>query len=221
MPFIRRLRYYGFLGFNWSPAIAKHMYRHDRRGDAALGIDTSAHDKLHHLKKNGVDTSNATLYMPASYSLLEKTFAQMHHHPKKHFLDIGCGMGRVVCFAAAQGFAKVTGIEFSEKLSTAAKANIQSIGKTAAEAEIITIDARDYEVPGDVDCIFLFNPFDDNVLEEVLRNIAESRQHNPRDISLIYFSEMYADLLQAFGFKKVWEYEELYYLRAAIYKRTA
>ena len=89
------------------------MIRHEIKGEKKYGINTTGADELKKLKKKGIDVSHATMYMPVSYQLLEETLLQIPGDNKKHFFDIGCGKGRAMCVAAHYGFAKISGIDFS------------------------------------------------------------------------------------------------------------
>ena len=105
------------------------------------------------------------------------------------FVDFGSGKGRVLMLAAEYGFRKVTGIEFSQQLCTAAARNLE-IFKTKqsldVEVEIVETDVVDYDISPDQSVFFMFNPFDAEVLEMVVNKIARSVETHSRKVCLIY-----------------------------------
>ena len=214
------------------------MIRQEIAGEKKYGINTTGADELYKLEKQGIDISHATIYMPVSYTLLEEAFKQLSAskllnpilseaeglNPAspagRHFLDIGCGKGRALCVAAHQGFKKITGLDFARDLCEAAKENLsitkQQIQKF--EYKIINNDAFYFEIPDDVDCIFLFNPFDEIIMSGVVNNIAKSLQNHPRKISIIYINPLHKEYFLKAGFTETWYSKKMKYLEACILK---
>jgi len=217
------LRYFFYLGFNWNFRIASTIISQEIKGEKKYGIDTTGADELKSLEKKGVDTSHATIYMPISYVLLQEIFKQLPKKPAKHFLDIGCGKGRVLCVAAHLGFNNITGIDFSKQLCEDALVNLALTKEKvpALQYKVVTKDAMNYEIPADVDCIFLFNPFDVVIMGAVVFNIMESAQEYPRDITVVYANPLYQDLFLEEGFEEVFHTKEMKYLEAVILKLSA
>jgi SAM-dependent methyltransferase len=193
------------------------------KGEKKYGINTTGADELFKLEDQGIDISHATIYMPVSYTLLEETFKHLNAKllnpkPLSHFLDIGCGKGRALCVAAHEGFKKVTGLDFAKNLCEAAKENL-SITKqknTALEYKVVNNDAFYFEIPDDVDCIFLFNPFDEFIMSAVVNNICTSLQNNPRKIKIIYINPLHKEQFLKAGFKETWYTKKMKYLEACI-----
>ena len=65
------LRYFFYLVFNWNIRIAAHIIKQEMRGEKKYAINTTGADDLENLEDKGIDISHATVYMPASYDLLE------------------------------------------------------------------------------------------------------------------------------------------------------
>jgi SAM-dependent methyltransferase len=196
------------------------------KGEKKYGINTTGADELVKLEDQGIDISHATIYMPVSYTLLEETFKQLNSNepktknpkPKTHFLDIGCGKGRALCIAAHQGFKKVTGLDFARDLCEAAKENLAITKQKipALEYKVINNDAFYFEIPGDVDCIFFFNPFDEIIMSAVVNNIFRSLKTNPRKLTIIYVNPLHKELFLKAGFKETWYSKKMKYLEACI-----
>ena len=217
------LQYFFYLGLNWNWRIAFNVISQEIKGEKKYNIDTTGADELKTLSKKGIDISHATIYMPISYSLLEDIFRQLPATQKKHFLDIGCGKGRAICVAAHSGYEKITGIDFSKQLCEHAIANLNNIKEklSSIQYEVITTDAMNFDIPSDVDCIFLFNPFDVVIMTAVVYNIMESVREHPREIVVAYANPLYEDVFLEEGFIEIFHTKEMKYLEAAILKLPA
>lgn len=218
MKFLNYIKYFFYLAFNWNFKIAVHIILQEIKGEKKYGINTTGADELKLLEKKGIDIDHATIYMPVSYDLLEELCPHLLKGSNSHFLDIGCGKGRALCVAAHHGFSKVTGIDFSKELCAVAEKNIAVTKNklTNVEYKVINNDAFYFEIPEDVNCIFMFNPFDDVIMSGVAENILESFEKTPRTITLIYVNPLYKDELLQVGFKQIYHTQKLKYLEAVI-----
>lgn len=217
------LQYFFYLGINWNWRIAFTIIFQEINGEKKYNINTTGADELKNLSKKGIDISHATIYMPISYLLMEAIFRQVPLTSTKHFLDIGCGKGRALCVAAHHGYTNITGIDFSKQLCGEALINLSRTKEKfpSLQYTVITKDAINFEIPSDVDCIFLFNPFDVAIMGAVVSNIMESVQDHPREIIVAYANPLYEDLFLDEGFIEIFHTKELKYLEAAILKLPA
>ena len=218
MKFLSYIKYFYFLFINWDARIAWYMIRQEIKGEKKYGINTTGADELHKLEKQGIDISHATIYMPVSYTLLEEIFEQLPATIRNHFLDLGSGKGRAICVAAHQGFKMVTGLDFARDLCEAAKENLAITKQKipALEYKVINNDAFYFEIPDDVDCIFLFNPFDEIIMSAVVNNIGTSLQNSPRKINIIYVNPLHKELFLKAGFTETWYSKKMKYIEAVI-----
>lgn len=215
------IQYFFYLGINWNWSIAFHILLHEIKGESKYGIHTTGSDELKKTKAAGVDISHATVYMPASYLLLEDIFSRLPVDNLNHFVDIGSGKGRALCVAAHNRFKKVTGIDFSGELCTRAESNLLLTKKIfpSLNYSLINKDACAVEIPPDADCIFFFNPFDQVIMSAVTNNIIDSYKKNPRTIYIVYLNPLYKnDLLQA-GFKEIYYTCRMKYMEAVILRK--
>jgi SAM-dependent methyltransferase len=219
----RYIRYFFFLSINWNIRIALHIIIQEIKGEKKYGIQTTGADELAAMEKKGIDISHATIYMPASYDLLDILLAQLAPLNIKHFLDIGCGKGRALCVAAGHQIPRVTGIDFSKELCQQATHNLEKISKNfpALQYKIINNDAFYFDIPDDVDCIFLFNPFDEIIMKGVLENIDKSLKRSPRGLRIVYLNPLYKDLFTDKGFKEIFYTKRMHYLEASILQKNA
>ena len=218
IPFIQ---YFFYIAFNWNVRIAWFMIKDEIRGEKKYGIHTTGADELKKLEANGIDTLHATIYMPVSYMVLEKSLAKLkQQYPsiQSHFIDIGCGKGRALCVAAHFGFKKLTGIDFSKEFCDAAKLNCANtkLNLPAAEFAVINNDAFYYEIPDNADCIFLFNPFDEIIMSGVVMNIRNSLKNTPRPLVIIYVNPLHKSLFEKAGFKEFYHGKTMEYLEVSM-----
>lgn len=213
------IRYFFYLATNWNPVIAWEIIRQELKGERKYSLNTMGTDNLLGLEEKGIDISHATMYMPATYGLLEQLFREHHIKSCKHLLDIGCGKGRIMAVAAQHHFKKISGIEISKSFCLDAEENMAGIQKTypTLQYSIINNDAFYYDIPPGVDCIFLFNPFDEIILEGVMNNIEESVRKKPRDLVIAYLNPVHDEVIREMGFSRVFHILRLTYLEASVY----
>ena len=218
MKFIEYIKYFFYIGTNWSWYIAFILLRHEISGEKKYGINTTGADELKKLKRKGIDISHATMYMPVSYQLLEEALQQISPDTKKHFFDIGCGKGRAMCMAAYYGFNKISGVDFSKEFCEDAVNNLQLTKQKIQEINfsVIEADAAVTKIPGDADCIFLFNPFDETIMKKVIQNIKASTNSNPRKVNVIYVNPLYKNLFTENGFTETYYRKKLKYFEISI-----
>ncbi len=105
------------------------------------------------------------------------------------FIDLGSGKGRVLLMAAMYPFAQVVGVEVQPELDAIARRNIERFhepGQQCREIRSICADAREYEFPAESVVLYLFNPFPDYVLREVLTKLVASVRTTPRRVFVLY-----------------------------------
>ncbi len=216
------LRYFIYLAYNWNLRIAVHIIKQERIGEKKYGINTIGFDTLNHLRKKGVDISDATIYMPASYDMLELFLNKANLSSSKHFIDIGCGKGRALTVAAAFGATKITGLELSPVLAKKASLVADMLVKKyiGLKIRITTNDAYYYDVPQDTDVIFLFNPFNAFIMEAFAERLENSYKQNPRKITIIYLNPLHKNIFTDTGYKETFHYQKMKYLEGIMLERN-
>lgn len=116
------------------------------------------------------------------------------------FVDFGCGKGRAMLLAAEAGFERVIGIEFASELADEARRNVArwraTRGKTC-DICVVEGDVLDYHIARTDGVFFLFNPFDDVVLDGVLDRIEASFRSAPREMWIIYHNPLESSRIEA------------------------
>src|SRR4051794_19912860 len=176
----------------------------EQRLQAALFRIASDDEKLpqriaNRLLDRGLDTAGATfqpeqiaaggnVYRPSAWNTLPRALRHVGVSPDDTFIDFGCGKGRIVHQAAKWPFRKVIGVEVAPALAEVARAAVEARRHQhrCKNVEIVVADARDYRVPDDLTIVYLFQPFQGETLDAVLRDIVGSIDRNPRRGSGIY-----------------------------------
>jgi SAM-dependent methyltransferase len=132
----------------------------DGRIDRLYGTDTRGRipQRLLSITSDVKDQARAYEPMP------ERTFIKMMSYlppppclSEFVFVDIGCGKGRGLIYAAQREFRKIIGIELSPELARIAVANANKLGD--ARIKIVCDDALKAKLP-DAPCVFfLYAPF--------------------------------------------------------------
>jgi len=112
------------------------------------------------------------------------------------FIDIGCGKGRPLLLAALFPFKRIIGIDISTKLTAIARRNIDRFvekDQKCLHISVILGDATAYELPQGNLVLYLNNPFDRKLMEQLLANIERSMVQFPREVYAIYHNPQYRD----------------------------
>jgi SAM-dependent methyltransferase len=143
--------------------------------------------------------THATHYEPVPVEAFEELLARVPEAFVRAaaFVDVGCGMGRALLLAVEHPFKQVVGIELSPALHAIARENLATARGLAVRCRDVRIcrgDARCFRFPkGDL-VVFLFNPFDHEVLRVVLNRIVGSRRAGDR-VTLLYHVPVHRDVV--------------------------
>ncbi len=145
--------------------------------------------------ERGVQTAKWTLtYEPSPLGSLREMFDALPIDPAAYtFCDLGCGKGRVLLVAADLPFAHVIGVEVEEALYRTALRNVEPLSE---RIEVFWLDATQFQLPAGPLVLFLFNPFEGEVLDDILR-----RMPNEREIWLMYLNPLHGQLVSDAGFQ--------------------
>ena len=105
------------------------------------------------------------------------------------FLDLGSGKGRTLLMASEYPFRRIIGVEILAELHEIAQQNIaryRSEHQKCFNIESHAGDARDFEFPREALVLYLFNPFPEYVLRQVLASLHRSVTAFPREAYVLY-----------------------------------
>jgi SAM-dependent methyltransferase len=133
----------------------------DKGFDLKYGTETYAWIAPEHFGVARSQADAAEPYRPSHAGALRSILSMIDKSDRKVFLDIGCGKGRALIVAAEAGFTAIRGLEFSAKLVSIARRNLETFSqKTSIRPafELIHDDAACYRFRDDETCFYLFNP---------------------------------------------------------------
>jgi SAM-dependent methyltransferase len=105
------------------------------------------------------------------------------------FLDLGSGKGRALLMAADYPFRKIVGVELLPELHAIARDNVgrySSQRQQCREFRLHCGDARHFPLPPEPLVIFLFDPFPEEILREVIAGVERSLKEFPRPLFIAY-----------------------------------
>lgn len=147
-------------------------------------------DKLLKIKTSGRDDSHSDQYRypyePTSYMVLERLANSGLIRKNNTLLDYGTGKGRVCFYLSYQTRCRAIGIEYDETIYQKAIANKET-AVAGNRTSFILCGAENYEVPGDVDRCYFFNPFSVEIFHTVLAKLYESYYEKPRELLLFFY----------------------------------
>ena len=128
------------------------------------------------------------------------------------FLDYGSGKGRALVMAGKYPFKRIIGVEYSAELNQTARENVNRARRKlkCKDISVVTADASTWALPNDVTVIYLFNPFDGEILAQSFERIHESLLAAPRTITIVYGNPLHFEPI-ADRFAWVVKKHEFYY----------
>ncbi len=162
-----------------------------------------------------VDTSEATLdwrtrlralltggpYQPSEPALFHEMLdALAIDYSQFTFIDLGSGKGRALLMASDYPFHRVVGVELVPQLHQVALENLRqyrSPRQLCHAIESCCGDASQFVFPALPLGIYLFNPFPQSLLRQVLANLEDSLRNFPRPVFLLYHNPLLEPVLAA------------------------
>ena len=155
-------------------------------------------ENLLRIKTSGRDASQADQYRypyePTPYSVLERLAGSGFFTKKNTLLDYGCGKGRGEVFLANQIRCRCIGVEYDDRIYEAVLKNKES-AVSGGRTDFVHMRAELYEIPGEVDRFYFFNPFSVEIFQKVMGRIRESWDGRERMFFFYYPSNEYMSYL--------------------------
>jgi SAM-dependent methyltransferase len=121
------------------------------------------------------------------------------------FIDLGSGKGRALLLASEYPFTRIMGAEILPELHAIAEENFRrfkSDRQRCFRLESWCGDARQFEFPDEPTLLYLFNPFYEPVLGQLLENLRLSLNAIPRKLLLLYANPLAEEVIERAGFLK-------------------
>lgn len=214
MRILTYLKYFFFVGTNWNFKLAFFTLFHEIKGEKKYKVDTIQIDRLHNADIKSQNISHSSIYQGVGYYALEKAFDYLQSvNANQSIVDFGCGKGRVLAVAAFYGFQRITGVDFAPALCSNAIKNIERIKPFYPDTSfsVICDDVVNYKIENDTNVFFFFNPFDEIIMLEVVKNILNSLKQSLRKIYIVYVNPLHKEIFESAGI------EEEYYMRKMEY----
>jgi spermidine synthase len=162
-------------------------------------------------KKHGVDFSRGLTRVDLGYEgshhfgyqpsfIMPHIFSHLNISSHDSILDIGCGKGYAMHLFSALPFERIDGIELNGELVRIARNNLCNLHHGDSRFHVFEIDACDFMHYEDYDVIYLFNPFDDVIIETICLKLGN---HRPRKV--IYQVPHYVNTFIRHGFEIEYE----------------
>lgn len=168
-----------------------HAFVYDLSWDRLHGVDTAGSLDVAEMSAPQAQKRGAVRYEPTPpecFAFLVE--AAGVSEPRDYTLvDLGSGKGRVPLLAGLSGFGTAVGIEMAAELHAAALDNLAALRarQPLPDIRLTRGDARAFAWPDAPTLCFLNNPFDADVLDEVLDAIEASLLQSPRNFRIVYY----------------------------------
>jgi len=176
--------------------------------DLRYGVDTSGLIDADALTSGHAHDSYITAYWGTSPSVLRSLFTHWQQSLTQTpytlqdyaLIDIGSGKGRVVMMASDFPFRSILGVELNPALTAIAKANLAKWTATphaCTGLQVLNADALGIPLPDSPTLLYLYNPFDEHVLQPFLDRLYAASQTRTPPIDLMYVRAEHAHLVES------------------------
>lgn len=174
----------------------------DERYDRRYGVKTAGYTPLHELVIESPNKELGIRYQPTTHKRLVAMFSNLPSDLSEFtFVDFGSGRGRVLLFASTFNFKRVLGVEFSEDLHLSALENLLRAHhkRKCKVVQPIHVDATRFTLPEGPLVLYFFDPFRNEVMQQVLANIKQSYVASPRKILFMYLAPVHEAMVLETG----------------------
>lgn len=201
---LRFLRGLGFRDRQLSTWL-EHKARADAEFDGRFGTDTGGVQNL--AEQDGVVGANAK-YGLAHIATDPLQFSDLMNGlnlpvSDLTFVDLGCGKGRALLLAAQYPFKSIIGVEFVPAFAEAAQQNLKmaAIRGLRQDIEVVLGDATLFAFPQEPLLVYLFNPFDSHIIQQVANNARASWRSRRRPFVIVYANPIHKDVFLNGGWR--------------------
>lgn len=188
-------------------AYLQQKQRVDKEFDNREGVDTGGIQKLFDLSIESENARYGTSHIASDPGEFAAAMTAVDIDLRgAAFIDLGSGKGRALVLASDYPFAKIIGIEFAAELFAAAEANFQRLrdaGKSDSRVSLIHGDATLLQYPAEPSVLYLYNPFDAPVIENVARRSMASWRAAPRPLRVAYVNPVHHQAWIDAGWRKI------------------
>ena len=219
MKFIYYIRYFFFIAINWNFRLALFTTWREIKGERKYNLNSIGLDKLRTLSIKGDNLAHSSIYQACNYYILENGLNYLRSiNENNNIVDFGCGKGRVLVVSAYFEFKNITGIDFAKALCISAEQNIQKTKLLfpSATFNVVCDDVVNYKIKKEQNVFFFFNPFDEVVMLEVVKNILASLKEKSRKVYIMYVNPVHKEIFLSAGFEEEYYKRKLDYIELSI-----
>lgn len=174
--------------------------------DDLYNTDTLQIETTRNLDPISNNIYHANVYTPTPSSVFHEIITSLDVQLDEYtFIDLGSGKGKVLILASQFPFKKIIGVEFSSKLHKIAGQNIQTFCKNIQHKKNVfdlnLMDAADYAFPDGKLVIYMFNPFDEKIIYNILIKLSQRGQNTQTRI--VYFNPVFGKLIECAGYQLI------------------
>ena len=130
-----------------------------------------------------IDHPDSVHYATMPFSTIRSIFQYIDLQPPDVFVDVGCGKGRVLCYAARHEVKRVVGVDLSAELCGEARANAARLRGRKAPIVVELRPAHEFDYSA-ASALFMFDPFGAATMAKVLDKIG--RDTAGRSVRIAY-----------------------------------
>jgi SAM-dependent methyltransferase len=160
-------------------------------------------------------------YQGASYLVLLRIFREIFEQTKHFtFVDIGSGKGRAIFVAEYVGYNILIGVEMDQELVIKAQQNMKLYPFKREESAITFVckNALDVVYKNEPTIYFLFNPFNELVLNQVLDKIISA---NSSHVWFVYMNPLFINPFVEKNMQLIKTFKTGNYTEAVVYMQSA
>jgi len=169
-----------------------------------IGVEKDLQEKIHH----GSNSCGKHL---------KNVFSFMRVDCNDSILDVGSAKGGAINCMRRFPFKKIAGVEISYSLYRVSIKNFKKYYDL--RIELFNCDARNFEEYSRFNMFYLYNPFNEEILEEVIKKIKNSISKD-REIFIIYNLPRYHNILLNYGFFKLKEFPAMWGNKIFLYSNS-
>jgi hypothetical protein len=172
------------------------------------------------LDELGLTPDRANYHKDGGGPLLRDLLNRIEIRPTDVALDLGSGKGGAMATMARYSFRAVDGVEISPELVHAARGNLAKL--KLAHCSVFLADATTFTDLDRYTHVFMYNPFPEIVMRQVLANLEASVRRKPRAVQIIYSNPLHEKTILALGtFRKTLDYTPYPHYRICVYTSSA
>lgn len=177
------------LGYDMTQSEGYWDYIH-RCFDERFDVETTEHIVVDDLDVDAVDKTGMSDYEPTSPVAFGTAIERLPIDFRDYaFVDYGSGKGRALFMAAFFPFARIIGVELAADLTGKARRNVEQFRKRTGQPdrfELVQENATTYEPPAGPAVLYFYNPFDGDLMSQVVSAIERSWRDCPRHFVCVY-----------------------------------